>query len=217
MSPDAVRPPKFDAAFLRDFEQLLVWRRDVRHFRRDPVDPALVDRLIAMACLAPSVGNSQPWRFVRVTDPERRAGVRASFVACNADALADYEGERAKLYASLKLSGLDDAPVHLAVFCDRETLAGQGLGRKTMPATLDYSVVAAIHTFWLAARLYGLGVGWVSIIDPEQVKRALDVPAAWSLIGYFCVGMPVEDDDVPELVRLGWQARVNLDKVVFTR
>ncbi len=217
MSLDAIRPPQFDAAFLRDFEQLLVWRRDVRHFRRDPVDPALVDRLIAMACLAPSVGNSQPWRFVRVVDADRRATVRANFVACNADALADYEGERAKLYASLKLSGLDDAPVHLAVFCDRETLAGQGLGRKTMPATLDYSVVAAIHTFWLAARLHGLGVGWVSIIDPEQVKRALDVPTAWSLIGYFCVGLPVDDSDVPELVRLGWQDRVNLDKVLFTR
>ena len=123
-------------------------------------------------------------------------------------ALACYEGERAALYANLKLSGLREAPVHLAIFCDHATEAGAGLGRKTMPETLDYSVVAAVHTFWLCARAENLGVGWVSILDPRQVCRTLDVPAQWKLIAYLCVGRPQEDHLDPELERHDWQAHI---------
>ena len=83
-----------------------------------------------------------------------------------------------------------------------------GLGRKTMPETLDYSVVAAVHTFWLCARAANLGVGWVSILDPAQVCRALEVPPAWKLIAYLCVGFPQEEHLDPELERHDWQARV---------
>lgn len=211
------QPPRFDSFDIETFEKLIVWRRDVRHFRRDPVDPELIDRLIALSCLAPSVGNAQPWRFVKVEQPENRVAVRVNFVSCNSDALHDYSGERAKLYATLKLSGLDDAPVHLAVFCDRETEAGHGLGRKTMPATLDYSVVAAIHTFWLAARMQGLGVGWVSIIEPDRIKEILEVPDSWSLVAYLCVGRMTEESDEPELVRHGWQDREMWEKFVTKR
>jgi len=211
------QPPRFDEFDADTFEKLIVWRRDIRHFRRDPIDPELIDRLIALSCLAPSVGNAQPWRFVKVESQENRAAVRANFVACNSDALHDYSGERAKLYATLKLSGMDDAPVHLAVFCDRETEAGHGLGRRTMPATLDYSVVAAIHTFWLAARLRSLGVGWVSIIEPDRIKDILEVPDSWSLVAYLCVGRMVEESDEPELVRYGWQDREMWEKFVTRR
>lgn len=209
--------PHFDETFHRKFEQLLAWRRDVRRFRRDPVDPALVRHLIGLSCLAPSVGNSQPWRFVLVDAPERRRAVRDSFLACNREALAAYDGERARLYATLKLAGLDEAPVHLAVFADRATTAGHGLGRRTMPEMLDYSVVAAINTFWLAARAFGLGVGWVSIIDPAAVTRALEVPEGWGLIGYFCVGLPEQECDEPELVRHGWQDRLAADDLLLQR
>lgn len=181
------------------------------------MDPALIDRLLALACLAPSVGNAQPWRFVKVEEPENRVAVRANFVSCNSEALHDYAGERAKLYASLKLSGLDDAPVHLAVFCDRTTQTGHGLGRRTMPETMDYSVVAAIHTFWLAARLRGLGVGWVSIVEPERIKDILEVPEDWAFVAYLCVGYPIEESDEPELVRFGWQDREAWDKFVTKR
>lgn len=211
------KPPQFDAYFRQCFEQLLVWRRDVRHFRRDPVDEALIERLIAMACLAPSVGNSQPWRFVRVTEAERRVAVRANFSACNSEALHNYHGERAKLYASLKLAGLDDAPEHLAVFCDHGSATGHGLGSRTMPETKNFSVVAAVYTLWLAARIYGLGVGWVSILDPEQVRAILDVPEDWSLVAYLCIGKPVEESDEPELVRLGWQEREAFESVLLKR
>ena len=210
-------PPRFDDFSTETFEQLIIWRRDVRRFRRDPVDPVLIDRLIALSCLAPSVGNAQPWRFVKVEQPENRVAVRANFVSCNSEALHDYSGERAKLYATLKLSGLDDAPVHLAVFCDCATEAGHGLGRRTMPETLDYSVVAAIHTFWLAARLRGLGVGWVSIVEPGRIKDILEVPPDWAFVAYLCVGYPTEESDEPELVRFGWQDREMWEKFVTKR
>lgn len=209
--------PVFDEAFAAKFAELLIWRRDVRHFLKEPVEAALLDRLIAMACLAPSVGHSQPWRFVKVDEAARRLAVRENFLACNKAALADYEGERARLYASLKLAGLDEAPVHLAVFCDRRTETGHGLGQKTMPETLDFSVVAAIQALWLAARIHGLGVGWVSIVDPDEIGRILDVPIGWSLIAYLCIGRPLEESDTPELVRLGWQDRESFGKFILER
>lgn len=199
--------PRFDHAFRARLRDLLVWRRDVRQFRTDPLPEGALERLIEAAALAPSVGLSQPWRFVLVEDPARRAAVRASFSACNAEALSRQAPERAASYARLKLEGLDAAPVHLAVFSDPATLQGHGLGRMTMPETIDYSVVMAVHTLWLAARAEGIGVGWVSILDPAEVQAALDVPATWTFIGYFCIGYPQAEADSPALEQLGWERR----------
>ena len=210
-------PPVFDVAFREKLNQLFRWRRDVRRFRTDPVDGALIEDLIATAALAPSVGNSQPWRFVNVADPHRRATIRANFETANADALGNYSGERAKLYATLKLDGLDKAPVQLAVFSDTQTPYGHGLGSRTMPDTLAYSVVGAIQTLWLAARTQGIGVGWVSILDPTDVARTLDVPDAWQFIAYLCVGYPEEEHMDPELVRHEWQARVDISEFMVER
>ncbi|MEQ8666116.1 MAG: 5,6-dimethylbenzimidazole synthase [Rhodospirillales bacterium] len=210
-------PPAFDAAFRVGLEDLIRWRRDVRRFRTDPLPPGLLEKLLEIAALSPSVGNAQPWRFVRVTSPERRAAVRADFEERNADALNDYSGEKAKLYATLKLSGLSDAPEHLAVYCEEDTDLGHGLGRQTMPETLRYSVVGAIQTLWLAARAQGVGIGWVSILDPENVRRILDVPASWSLVGYLCIGWPVEEHLDPELERHGWQAREDVSRFIVER
>ena len=214
---EAKNPPVFDAAFQARLGELFKWRRDVRRFRPDAVPEPLIEELVATAALAPSVGNSQPWRFVRVETTGAREAVIASFEASNAAALQNYEGERAALYASLKLSGLREAPVHLAVFCDHGTEAGAGLGRKTMPETLDYSVVAAVHTFWLAARARGLGAGWVSILDPEAITLALKIPNDWRLIAYLCVGFPFEEHTDPELERHGWQARIGEPATLIRR
>ena len=144
---------------------------------------------------------------MRVDDKARRASIRANFEAANRDALSAYSGEKAALYARLKLAGLNDAPIHIAVFCDETTEQGHGLGARTMAETRRYSAVCALHTFWLAARTRGLGVGWVSILDPETVAEALDVPRAWTFIAYLCVGFPREEHLVPELERVGWQRR----------
>ena len=217
MPDSTVQPPSFDAAFSARLRELIFWRRDVRRFRRDPVAAELIDELIGLAVLAPSVGHSQPWRFVLVEDPARRSAVRDSFRRCNREALEDYHGERAKLYASLKLSGLDDAPVQLAIFCDEATDLGHGVGRKTMPETLRYSVVTAVHTLWLAARARGLGVGWVSILEPDQIARALEVPGDWALIAYLCIGYPEEEHTDPELERGGWEDRRDLSGCVLRR
>jgi 5,6-dimethylbenzimidazole synthase len=170
-----------------------------------------------MAGLAPSVGNSQPWRFVTVDDSHRRAQILETFRRCNDDALAAYSGERALRYTGLKLSGLVEAPCHIAVFVDEATSAGHKLGRRTMPETLDYSAVAAIQVLWLAARAHGLGVGWVSILDPAEVVKALEVPSTWSLVVYLCVGFPEEEHLDPELERHGWQLRADASACILRR
>lgn len=216
-APPGSAPPAFDETFRNQLDQLIQWRRDVRRFRTAPLPDGLLDDLLARAALAPSVGNSQPWRFVIVRDPARRKAIRENFERCNADALANYHGEKAKLYATLKLSGLDDAPEQIAVFCDEGTEAGHGLGQDTMPEMLPYSVVGAVQTLWLVARAHGVGLGWVSILDPEEVRRTLEVAEDWRLVAYLCVGFPVEEHTEPDLQRRGWQSRLGIETFVVTR
>jgi 5,6-dimethylbenzimidazole synthase len=210
-------PPIFEAGFKARLRELLLWRRDVRRFERRPLAEGALAGLIEAACLAPSVGLSQPWRFVVVDDPGRRGAIVENFRQCNREALAAYAPEQAAHYARLKLAGLEEAPCHLAVFADEATAVGHGLGRRTMPEMLRYSVVAAICNLWLAARAEGIGVGWISILDPERARRDLDVPESWRLIGYFCLGYPAREDDAPELQREGWERRRGRDTFVFQR
>ncbi|MEM7509032.1 MAG: 5,6-dimethylbenzimidazole synthase [Pseudomonadota bacterium] len=199
--------PDFTPDFREQLALLFHWRRDVRRFRRDPVPPKRVARLLEMAGKAPSVGLSEPWRFVMVESETSRALAQANFQVANAEALAGYSGDKAKLYAGLKLSGMQDAPVQIAVFCDGETEKGSWLGAKTMPEMRPYSCVCAIMQLWLAARADGLGLGWVSILDPVQLREDLDLPEDWTLIGYLCLGYAVEDHEDPELDRAGWETR----------
>jgi 5,6-dimethylbenzimidazole synthase len=199
--------PIFDDAFRARLETLIRWRRDVRRFKPDPIDADVLDELLGLASLAPSVGLSQPWRFVWVSDLARRAAVRRNFEVSNAEALAEYREERKGLYAKLKLAGLDEAPHHLALFAEPEPGQGHGLGRLSMPETVAYSAVMAAHTLWLAARAFGIGVGWVSILDPSAMAATLEVPSSWTFIGYFCIGFPRVDDDTPDLERRGWERR----------
>jgi 5,6-dimethylbenzimidazole synthase len=210
-------PPDFDADFRARLRDLMVWRRDVRRFKRQPLPDGTLDRLLQLACLAPSVGLSQPWRFVIVDSPARRAAVKKCFKACNAEALSDQAPERTSLYARLKLEGLDDAPCQVAVFADRSTTQGHGLGRLTMPEMIEYSAVLAVHTLWLAARAAGIGVGWLSILEPARVAEILDVPPDWAFIGYFCIGYPVEECETPDLEQANWEARRPWSEAVVYR
>jgi 5,6-dimethylbenzimidazole synthase len=197
--------------------ELFVWRRDVRRFRTDPLPDGAVERLIEIACLSPSVGLSQPWRFVIIDDAVRRRAVIDDFKACNAEALNAYAGERAARYAALKLSGLEQAPGHLAVFADKASDIGHGLGRATMPETTEYSVVAAITAMWLAARAEGIGLGWVSILSPDRIHDVLDVPQSWKFIAYLCIGYPEAECDQPELAQAKWEHRRGADEFTLRR
>jgi 5,6-dimethylbenzimidazole synthase len=197
----------FDTAFQDQLTALMRWRRDVRRFRTDPVDEAMLRHCLDAFLLAPSVGLSQPWRLIRVQSDAARAAALTNFEAANAQALAGYSGEKAAIYAGLKLSGMREAPVHLAVWCDETTETGHGLGAKTMPEMRRYSVVASVMQFWLMARAHGLGVGWVSILDPVQLARDLSVPEGWRLVAYLCIGWPEAESETPELERQGWEVR----------
>jgi 5,6-dimethylbenzimidazole synthase len=210
-------PPRFDGETRARLYDLLRWRRDVRRFQRTPLPEGTVERLIGLACLSPSVGLSEPWRFVLVEEPARRAAIRTNFETCNKEALEQQDPDKAALYARLKLAGLDEAPVQIAVFSDRTTAQGAGLGRLTMPETLDYSVVTAVHTLWLAARAEGIGMGWVSILDPARMTEILEVSREWIFVGHLCLGYPEAQDDTPALERAGWEHRHPPEGVVVRR
>jgi 5,6-dimethylbenzimidazole synthase len=198
---------QFPKDFQTGLRDLMRWRRDVRRFRRDAVDEAVLQDCLDTFLLSPSVGLSEPWRVIRVQSPGARAAALENFTTANAQALAGYDGDKARIYSGLKLSGMHDAPVQLAVYCDEATDKGAGLGAGTMPEMRRYSVVGAITHFWLAARAQGLGVGWVSILDPVQLSRDLDVPADWALVAYLCVGWPETASETPELELAGWETR----------
>ena len=209
---------RFDAGFVAQLDDLLRWRRDIRHFHTAPIADADMLDLLTTAALAPSVGNAQPWRFVRVRSADVRSQLAAHVDAASAKAAESLSDDALRgRYATLKLHGLREAPEVLAVFCDDDPEAGHGLGRATMAETLRYSTVTAIHTLWLAASARGLGLGWVSILDPGVVTAMLDVPARWSFVALLCVGIPLAPSDVPELERRGWQAREPLADRVFER
>ena len=207
MAHESNAPPRFDDAFRSRLFDLFRWRRDVRRFKKAMVDEDVLSALLEAANMAPSVGLSQPWRFVLVESEARRRAVQENFSKCNEEALKGYRDESAERYARLKLEGLAEAPIHLAVFCEETTDQGHGLGRRTMPEMLHYSVVASIQNLWLAARSHGVGVGWVSIIEPLAICRILEVPDNWRLVAYLCVGYPEEEHLDPELERYRWESR----------
>ncbi|QOV94712.1 5,6-dimethylbenzimidazole synthase [Novosphingobium sp. ES2-1] len=209
--------PVFPPQFADQLGSLLAWRRDVRHFQRLPLPDGMLDHLLDIASLAPSVGNSQPWRFVRVVSEERRSAIIAHVEAEDRQAAAIYDDDARAAYDGLKLHGLREAPEHLAVFCQTDPEAGRGLGRQTMPETPVYSVIMSIHTLWLAARAMGVGMGWVSIVDPAAMNSLLDVPDDWRFIALLCLGYPAQESETPELVRRHWQDRLPADQTRFIR
>jgi 5,6-dimethylbenzimidazole synthase len=209
--------PEFNADFRDTLNDLLAWRRDVRHFKTDPIDRDIVMDCLKTVSIGPSVGNSQPWRFVLVDDSDRRQKLAELFEATNAEALGDFAGDSAKLYATLKLAGLREAPVQLSVFADVQTAIGRGLGSRTMPETKAYSVVGAIHTLWILLRAHGIGMGWVSILPPDEMANLMEVDPTYKFIGHLCIGYPQEQTLTPELVKAGWQDRLPFEDFIIKR
>ncbi|MCT4607774.1 MAG: 5,6-dimethylbenzimidazole synthase [Pelagimonas sp.] len=185
--------------------EILRWRRDVRHFRRDPLPEDDLEQLRHAMDLAPSVGNARPWRVFRVQDPEVMTQARDIFQRCNEAAGDDYEGDRRAAYMKLKLAGMEDAPVQLAVFTETDPEEGHGLGRATMADTLVQSTAMSIYSLMLTARAMNIGVGMVSILDPGAIETLFDVPPGWRFASWLCIGYPQTMDDTPLLHRVGWQ------------
>ena len=156
------------------------------------------------------MGLSQPWRFVQVEDPGHRQAVIQEFERANQEAARIYDGEQAEQYLALKLAGLREAPVHLLVCVETDPEHGHGLGRQTQPETLRASTVCAIQNLWLTARAKGVGVGWVSILEPARLAPVLDLPASWDWVAYLCIGWPQQEPEIPELERLKWDHRTPL-------
>jgi 5,6-dimethylbenzimidazole synthase len=190
-------------------------RRDVRAFRRDPVPDETLRRILLAAHHAPSVGLMQPWNFIVVNDPAVKARVKDVFVRENERARLHYAGERAALYDSLKLEGLEEAPLNLCVTCDRSRSGPHVLGRNSIVDTDVYSTCCAVENLWLAARAEGVGVGWVSILDNDALHEILAIPSDVVPVAYLCLGYPREFLDEPELQRRGWAQRLALDDLVF--
>jgi len=191
-------------------------RRDVRaEFLSDSVDEDVLARILGAAHQAPSVGLSQPWRFIIVRELATRTAVHASFMRANAEAAADYDDSTSEHYRGLLLAGILEAPVNVCVLCDDDPARGRGLGRRTMPDAARYSAVCAIQNLWLAARVEGLGVGWVSIVDPADLRTQLAIPTRLAVVAYLCLGYVSAFAPVADLERDRWEARVPLEDVVY--
>jgi 5,6-dimethylbenzimidazole synthase len=189
-------------------------RRDVRsQFLPDPVPDEVLGRILDAAHHAPSVGFMQPWDFIVIRDVAVRQTVFRNFECASRRAAENYDGEQRKLYDSLKLAGIIDAPVNICVTCDHARPKGRGLGRQTDPSVDVYSTVCAVQNLWLAARAESLGVGWVSILDLEQLKSTLGIPADLTPVAYLCIGYVSEFRPQPDLEERGWETRSDLASV----
>jgi 5,6-dimethylbenzimidazole synthase len=190
-------------------------RRDVRSgFLPEALEDDVLLRLLGAAHNAPSVGLMQPWRFIVIRSARVRGEVRDIFSQAHKVAADSYEGDRGELYRGLKLEGILEAPQNLCIACDPVSERGHRLGRQSMPETAIYSAVCAVQNLWLAARAEGIGVGWVSILDPEALKTLLGIPAHMVLVAYLCLGYVECFEARPQLERLGWEQRVPLADVI---
>jgi nicotinate-nucleotide--dimethylbenzimidazole phosphoribosyltransferase len=214
--PAAAPPEQFSNLDQELIHRLILARRDIRQFRSEPISENALYRILGAAHAAPSVGLMQPWNFILIDSLEIRQQIKSSFAAVNAREQSKLEGDpRAELYGSLKLEGILEAPLNIAVTCDHSRGGPFVLGRAPMPRTAAYSVCLAIENLWLAARVEGVGVGWVSILDPEAVTKILGLPPEVELIAYLCIGYPIEFRPKPLLEEVGWRTREELQPFVF--
>jgi nicotinate-nucleotide--dimethylbenzimidazole phosphoribosyltransferase len=189
-------------------------RRDVRRFRPDPVPGDVLQRILAAAHHAPSVGLMQPWRLIVVSELETKLAMRR---LAQRERLrqADRFDERAAHFLDQKVEGVVEAPLGICVCCDHGDPDAEVLGRGTIPETDVYSAACAIENLWLAARAEGLGIGWVSFYRPGDLRELLGIPARVDPIAWLCVGWPDERPVRPGLEAAGWSARVPLEAVVM--
>ncbi len=189
-------------------------RRDVRLFRDEPVDDAILARLLAAGHGAPSVGFMQPWTFMVVRSAETKARVKDLYLRERQAAACFFDEPRRSQYLGLKLEGICEAPVNICVTCDPTRAGNQVLGRNSQPETDVYSTCLAVQNIWLAARAEGLGVGWVSILKLGELRDILAIPPHVVPVAYLCVGWPVDLPPRPMLQDSGWRERLALRSVI---
>jgi 5,6-dimethylbenzimidazole synthase len=212
---EMTKAPGFDESERRAVYRAISERRDVRRgFLPESMPDELLGRLLEAAHNAPSVGLMQPWRFIVVRDIGVRQAIHKIFLDTNQQASADYEGERQQNYAGMKLEGILEAPQNLCIVCDSQSSQGHRLGRRTMPETALYSAVCAVQNLWLAARAEGIGVGWVSILEPNLLRHELNIPEHITPVAYLCLGYVDAFAVEPDLERVGWEKRTPLKSVL---
>lgn len=206
----------FDQATQEALDRVIGARRDIRRFRADPVDDALVRRVLEAGHGGPSVGHSQPWRFIVVKD--RRTRERAAVMSDRERMRQSREltPERSQRLLDLQLEGIREAPLGIVVACDRRTPAAGVLGRNTFHDADMWSCAAAIENMWLTARALGLGMGWVTLMQPAELAGLLNLPAGVTTLGWLCLGWPNERPPYPGLERRAWSHRLPLDEVMMT-
>ena len=191
-------------------------RRDVRsHFTSEPIDDEIITRILNAAHHAPSVGFSQPWNFILIKNEETRKKIKESFILENKKAAELIEGPKKSKYLSLKLEGILESAINLCVTYDPTKFGPFVIGKTSIPEAGIYSVCCAIQNLWLASRAEGIGVGWVSILSNEELKKTLNLPARVVPIAYLCLGHVTEFAEKPDLETKGWLSRLKLDDVVY--
>lgn len=205
----------FDAETRAALDRVIGARRDIRRYRPDDVPDALVRAVIEAGHGGPSVGHSQPWRFIVVRD--RRTRERAALMA-DRERLRQARQltpERATRLLDLQLEGIREAPLGLVVACDRRAPAQGVLGRNTFTDADLWSCAAAIENMWLTARAAGLGMGWVTLMRPSELIGLLGLPAGVETLGWLCLGWPDERPPAPGLERRAWSRKLPLDDVIL--
>jgi len=191
-------------------------RRDVREqFRHESIPDDVLLRMLDAAHHAPSVGFSQPWNFILIKDMETKRKVRESFDRERERSSQLIDDPKRSTYLSLKLEGIMDAPVNLCITYDPTRFGPFVIGRTSIPETGVYSVCCAIQNLWLAARAEGVGVGWVSILDNDDLKTILNIPERVAPIAYLCLGYVTHFEKKPDLERVGWLPRLPLNDVIY--
>ena len=190
-------------------------RRDVRrNFLKTPIADDVLAKILTAAHHAGSVGFMQPWDFVVIRQRATKRAVKQLFQKTNEQAALRYEGARATLYRSLKLEGIKEAPVNIAVTCSRQRGGRHVLGRSTVRDTDLYSTCCAIQNLWLAARAEGIGVGWVSILDHGALKGVLGIPRPVKMLAYLCLGYVSDFAAQPDLETAGWRTRIPVEELI---
>lgn len=206
---------KFTPENIETLEQIILARRDVRgnRFINTPIIQEDLDKILFAGVNAPSVGFSQPWEFVVIKDLKIRNKIKDSFFEENEKAKTLFEGKKADAYTQLKLEGIVESALNIAVFY--KPSEHPVLGQTSMKEAGVYSVVCAIQNMWLMARALNVGLGWVSILNENKVKTILNAPDDRQLIGYLCLGHVDKFYENPELERLKWEKRKNINDVVI--